>query len=372
MASQTPQNFQPDDMTGAIDPRFATPSNRIYDLNARLEAIQLHASVAVLGPRPAFYDSSNYPQEAPDDPPEDDHHQYEVDPWGRPRAALVRGDDPFVDRNVDQGEADDRRGTDVGEFPQFGNFGTYFRKVNSAGDAVYKHIAPRHAGGRYDITTFIDEELKKDPYALDEKYDDWRREVEFQFGERPPPPPPSLGPAPSPGEASYDFSSLIILFKNRNIRPLLVPQPDIRSPLAPQRGTDDEMDADYDRINSLPLELSTSWWVANILWFMGENDASLLKTIGMVGEGSCPPEVFPFAIDPDNLEKLDDYQFESAPLMLYEPLLSVVDGPPDPVENSFWVPKLKGVNGSVVRFIRPPFTDASTLDTRYFPVPVSL
>ncbi|KFY85083.1 hypothetical protein V500_08739 [Pseudogymnoascus sp. VKM F-4518 (FW-2643)] len=369
MASQAPENFEPDDMTGVIDPRFATtPNNRIFDLNARLAAIQLHGSVAVLGPRPAFYDSSNYPQQAPVLPDEDDHHQYEVDPWGRPRETLVRDDDPFADRNVDQGEADDRRGTDVGELPQFGNIGEYFRKRNSAGDPVFKHIAPRHAGGKYDITTFIDEELKKDPYALDEKYDDWRREVEFQFGERPPPPPPSLGPAPSPGEASYDFSSLSILFKNRNIRPLLVPHPDIRSPLAPQRGTDKEMDADYDRINSLPLELSTSWWVANILWFMGENDNSLLKTIGMVGEGSCPPEVFPFTIDPDNLEKLDDYQFESAPLILYEPL-SVVDGGLDPVENSLWIPKLKGVNGSVVRFIRPPFTDVSTLDTRYFPVP---
>ncbi|OBT62492.1 hypothetical protein VE03_08017 [Pseudogymnoascus sp. 23342-1-I1] len=367
MAGRAPANVDRAALAGALDPRFATPMNQIHDMREQLEAVRLYGTVAVFGPRPNFYNSDDYPEEPPDGPAHEGH-QFEIDPWGRPRETLVRAPDAFADRDVPQVEAGDRRGTDVGEYQQFGNFGPYFRKLTTRGDLAGKNIAPKHTGGRYDITTLIDEELKKDPLALNDKLDDWRQEVEFQFGEQPPPPPPSLGPAPNPGEASFDFSSLSILFKDGEIRPLLVPHPNIRSPLAPQRGTDEEMDADYDRINSLPLELCASWWVANILWFMGENDASLTKTIGMIEEDSCPRDVLPCLLDLQNLI-LDNYEYESAPLVLYEPLLSA-EGRPDPVENSFWVPKLKDVDGSAVRFIRPPFPVSSTLDTRYFPVPV--
>ncbi|KAL5352175.1 hypothetical protein ACLOAV_002121 [Pseudogymnoascus australis] len=364
-----PGNIGPGDMAGIPDPRFLTPLHQIYDMRARLAAVRLYGTKAVFGPRPSFYNSDDYPQEAPEGPAEGGNFQHEVDPWGRPRETLVRrDDDPFIDHNVAQAEADDRRATNFVEFPQFGNFGPYFRKFNTRNEPAGKNIAPKNIDGRYDITTFIDEELKKDPCALDDKLDDWRREVEFQFGEKPPPPPPNLGPAPSPGEASYDFSSLSILFKDGDIRPLLVPHPQIRSPLAPQRCTDAEMDADYDRINSLPIELCSSWWVGNILWFMGENDMSLAKTLGMVLENSCPHDVFPFRVDPTTYAISEEYLYESAPLILYEPL-QVVDGRPDPIENSIWVPKLKGVDGSMVRFVRPPLADACILDTRYFPVP---
>ncbi|KFY13345.1 hypothetical protein V492_03333 [Pseudogymnoascus sp. VKM F-4246] len=369
MANQSPHVVEPDDIRGAPDPRFATPFNRVFDVYKQMEAVKLYGTVAVLGPKPTFNSSTGNAQPPPDGPADDDYHEYEVDPWGRPRETLVREENPFADRNVTQGEHDDRRGTEVDEFPQFGNFGPYFRKVDTSNNFLPKHIAPHHKDGRYDITPFIDEELKKDPCELNPEFNDWRREVEFQFGERPPSPPPSLGPAPKPIDASYDFSSLTILLKNRNIQPLLVPHPSIRSPLAPQQGTDDEMDADYERINSMKLELCASWWIANILWFIGENDASLLRTIGMIREGSCPREVFPYEIHSDNMDRLDDYQYESEPLRLYEPF-RVSEGRPDPIENSFWVPKLKYVNGSAMKSMRPPFPEACTLDTRYSPVTV--
>ncbi|OBT71418.1 hypothetical protein VF21_09806 [Pseudogymnoascus sp. 05NY08] len=364
MAAPVP-NVDPDDMTGVPDPRFATPFNRIYDIESRLEAVRLHGTEAVFGPRPTFFNSDDN-QQVPAGPADDDYHEYEVDPWGRPRESLVRDEDPFVDHNVPRHEADDRRGTDVGELPHFGNFGTYFRKVTKMGDLAGKHVAPKHNGGKYDITTFIDEQLKKDPFALNPGFNDWRQEVEFQFGERPPPPPPSLGPAPDPGEASYDFSSLTVILKNARIQPLPIPHSTIRSPLAPQIGTEEEMNADLELINSLSVELSSSWWIANILWCMGEDDASLTRTSAMVREGVCPAEVFPYVIDPANIEKLE---FVSGPLVLYVPF-RMVWGSPDPVENSFWVPKLKGVNGSATRFMRPPFPEDCTLDTRYSPVPV--
>ncbi|ELR05901.1 hypothetical protein VC83_06651 [Pseudogymnoascus destructans] len=368
MAAQAP-NADPADMTGVLDPRFATPFNQIYDVNRRLAAVRLHGTEAVFGPRPTFFNSSENPQEVPDGPADDDYHEYEVDPWGRPRESLVREENPFADHNVTRNDADDRRHTEVGELPHFGNFGPYFRKVTTMGTLAGKYVAPKHVGGRYDITTLMDEQLKKDPLALNPDFDDWRREVEFQFGEKPPPPPPSLGPAPNPGEASYDFSSLAIISKNRRIQPLLVPHPSIRSPLAAQKGTEEEMNADMERINSLSVELSSSWWIANILWCMGEDDASLTRTIAMVREGVCPAEVFPHDMDPANINKLDSYEYVSGPLALYVPH-RIVEGSPDPVENSFWVPKLKGVDGSAVRFMRPPFPEACTLDTRFSPVPV--
>ncbi|KFY46741.1 hypothetical protein V495_02279 [Pseudogymnoascus sp. VKM F-4514 (FW-929)] len=329
----------------------------------------IFGSLSAFGPSATFNNSDDFlEQDGPDGPASDDDHQYVFDPWGRLRERLISPDDPFVNRDVNQGEPGDGRATDVEELPEFGNFGPYFRRMTTQGDLTGKHIAPKNIDGKYQITRFIDEELRKDPFARNAEFDDWRREVEFQFGERPPPPPPHQGPGPRPEHAIYDFSSLAMLFKNDPIQPLPVPQPLIRSPLAPQKGTDEEMDADYGRINSLPLELCASWWIAHILWFMGEDDASLIKTIGMIEEGSCPAEVFPFDRRPENMDNVDDYEFEHAPLMKYEPLL-IVDNRPDPIENSIWVPKLKGVNGSAVRFMRPPFPETSTLDTRYFPVP---
>ena len=156
MESQPPTAVDPDDFTGALDPRFATPARQIFDMNARLEAVKLYGTEVVLGPRPTFYNSDDYPEQA-DGPASDDDHRYEVDPWGRPRETLLRPEDPFIDRDVNQGEADDRRGTDIFEMPQFGNFGPYFRKLTTNNDLVGKHIAPKHTSGRYDITTFIDE-----------------------------------------------------------------------------------------------------------------------------------------------------------------------------------------------------------------------
>ncbi|KFX95580.1 hypothetical protein O988_05735 [Pseudogymnoascus sp. VKM F-3808] len=329
----------------------------------------IFGSLSAFGPSATFNISDDFlEQDGPDGPASDDDHQYVFDPWGRLRERLISPDDPFVNRDVNQGEPGDGRATDVEELPEFGNFGPYFRRMTTQGDLTGKHIAPKNIDGKYQITRFIDEKLRKDPFARNAEFDDWRREVEFQFGERPPPPPPNLGPGPRPEHAIYDFNSIAMLFKNDPIQPLPVPQPFIRSPLAPQKGTNEEMDADYDRINSLPLELCASWWIAHILWFMGEDDKSLIKTVGMVEEGSCPAEVFPFDRRPENMENVDDYEFEYAPLIKYEPLL-MVDNRPDPVENSIWVPKLKGVNGSAVRFMRPPFPETCTLDTRYFPVP---
>ncbi|OBU00419.1 hypothetical protein VE01_01411 [Pseudogymnoascus verrucosus] len=367
MAAQAP-NVDPADMTDVLDPRFATPFNRIYDINRRLEAVRLYGTEAVFAPMPTFFNSDDN-QQPPDGPADDDFHEYEVDPWGRPRESLLPGENPFADLLVTRNQADDRRNTDLGELPHFGNFGPYFRKVNAVGNLAGKFVAPKHVGARYDITPLIDEKLKTDPLALNPDFDDWRREVEFQFGEKPPLPPPSLGPAPDPGDASFDFSSLAIILNNRRVQPLLVPHPSIRSPLAPQKGTDEEMNADMERINSLSVELSSSWWIANILWCMGEDDTSLARTSAMMREGVCPPEVFPYYVDPNTMEKVEKCDYVSGPLALYVPF-RVVYGSPDPTENTFWVPKLKGVDGSAMRFMRPPFPEYCTLDTRFAPVPV--
>jgi hypothetical protein len=76
-------------------------------------------------------------------------------------------------------------------------------------------------------------------------------------------------------------------------------------------------------------------------------------------------------VDPNTMEKVEKCDYVSGPLALYVPF-RVVYGSPDPMENTFWVPKLKGVDGSAMRFMRPPFPEYCTLDTRFAPVPVSL
>jgi hypothetical protein len=385
MGSTVSRVRNPNDLRYAGDPRFLTPYERTFDADDILEIIRFHGTAAVFGRKPESIESGGlegYQSDGPEgsqsdgpmsDGPEgsqSDKSQVDkpLDPWGRPVQSLFRMKDPFAARDEAKDEFGNRRSTHFRDTPRRRPGDPYRRKMPTGGGPIGQNIAPEHVGGQYNITTLIDESLKNDPFALNKDFDKWREEVEFQFGERPPLAPRNLGPAPKPDQAVYDFHDLAILFKDGAIRPIQIPHPHIRSPLAPQKGTDAELDADYELINTLSPEACASWWIATTLWFLGEDDVSLAIVAGMIEEGSCPAEVFPHDF---KLGDPIDYEYELKPLYDHE-TLRIIEGRPDPIENSFWVPKLKGVKGSAVRFMRPPFPAEGKLDSRYFPIPVSV
>jgi hypothetical protein len=212
----------------------------------------------------------------------------------------------------------------------------------------------------------VDNTLAKDLLEENPALNAIREVLRRQYPEEPPAPPPDRGPAPADGLAQYDFVSLRILAQQWPVKPIHIPNAAIRSPIAPMNVTQEEFDAQLDVIKAQPVEVSASWWVAHMLWNTGESPEALDANMPNFEDGWCPREAYPN----DNPGRGYLHTTSVAPLSEYEFFND--EGGQDPTENTFWTPKRKGVNGSAVRFMRPPAPEEGKLDTRFLPVPVSL